>query len=204
MTDQQNSVDPAAAPVQAGGSAKSSAGFMSTRTGKYVVGGIALVLVLGAIGAAVAFFVLGGALDGAVDNTAVPPVSSTPQGSSAATATPVDPEQASLASSFTFRNVFAPTVKRTYETTAATSGGSSGTSDTAGNVPADTLFLQSIITEDGVQKAVFTWNGQTYTVAEGEQVGSSPWKVIQINTDTVLMLYGDSQVTLSVGQGVTK
>ena len=207
MTDQQTSVDPTAAPVQADSPENGGRSFLNTPTGKYVVGGIALVLVLGAIGAAVVFFVLGGARDGAIDEAAVPPAGSSPQVSSAATETPVEPAHRSLASSFTFRNVFAPTVKRTYETTeaiATADGGSTAATETAANVPANTLYLQSVVTEDGVQKAVFTWNDQMYTVAEGEQVGSTPWKVIQINSDTVLMLYGDSQVTLSVGQGVTK
>lgn len=206
MTDQQNNVDPTAAPVNADAPSGGKLGFLNTRTGKFVVGGVALVLVLGAIGAAVAFFVIGGALDGAVDEIAIPPVSSTVPGSSPSTQTPVNPEQSSLASSFTFRNVFAPTVKKTFETTAAVPGSSTDTTDTdtGVNVPADTLYLQSIVTEDGEQKAVFLWNDQTYTVAEGEQVGTTPWKVIQINSDTVLMLFGDSQVTLSVGQGVSK
>lgn len=204
MTDQQNNVDPTAAPVNADAPSGGKLGFLNTRAGKFVVGGIALVLVLGAIAAAVAFFVIGGALDGAVDEMPVAPVISTVPGSSPSTQTPVNPKQSSLASSFTFRNVFAPTVKKTFESTAAVPGPSTGTTDTAVNVPADTLYLQSIVTEDGEQKAVFTWNDQTYTVAEGEQVGTTPWKVMQINSDTVLMLFGDSQVTLSVGQGISK
>ncbi len=204
MTDQQNNVDPTAAPVNADAPGGGKLGFLNTKTGKFVVGGVALALVLGAIGAAVAFFVIGGALDGAVDEMAIAPVSSTVPGSSPSTQTPVNPEQTSLASSFTFRNVFAPTVKKTFETTAAVPGSSTDATDSAVNVPADTLYLQSIVTEDGEQRAVFSWNDQTYTVAEGQQVGTTPWKVIQINSDTVLMLFGDSQVTLSVGQGVSK
>jgi len=206
VVDYQNSVDPSAAPGEPDGLAtgSSQAGFLNTTTGKLVVGGVALLLVVGAIGAAAYYFVLGGGTSNSVEPAPVVQAGAT-QGSTAATEAPVNPSQRSLASSFTFRNVFAPTVKRTYETTGATDG-SSETSDTDSGttVPADTLFLQSIGSEDGEPVAVFIWNNQTYSVAEGEQVGSSPWKVLQINTDSVLMLFGDSQVTLSVGQGVSK
>lgn len=207
MVDYQNSVDPSAAPGDPGApAAGSQAGFLNTTTGKLVVGGIAVLLVLVAIGAAAYFFVLGGGTSDSVEQP-VPAQTGTTQGSGESTETPVEPPERSLASSFTFRNVFAPTVKRTYETTeGATDGGSTETSDTGSgaSVPADTLFLQSIGSENGEPVAVFIWNNETYTVAEGEQVGSSPWKVLQINSDSVLMLYGDSQVTLSVGQGVSK
>ena len=208
MVDYQNSVDPSAAPGDPGApAAGSQAGFLNTTTGKLVVGGIAVLLVLVAIGAAAFYFVLGGGTSDSVEQP-VPTQTGTTQGSGESTETPVDPPGRSLASSFTFRNVFAPTVKRTYETTEApqASDGSTETADTGSgaSVPADTLFLQSIGSENGEPVAVFIWNNQTYKVAEGEQVGSSPWKVLQINSDSVLMLYGDSQVTLSVGQGVSK
>lgn len=202
MVDHQNSVDPSASPGESS-AADSKVGFLSTTTGKLVVGGIALVLVLGAVGAAVFYFILGGAVTGAVDQAINTQTSSTVSTSSATTEVPVSPSERSLASTFTFRNVFAPTVKKTFEAS-ATTGSTDATTTAGSDVPADTLFLQSIISENGARAAVFIWNGQTYTVGEGEQVGSSPWKALQINSDSVLMLYGDSQVTLSIGQGVGK
>ena len=51
---------------------------------------------------------------------------------------------------------------------------------------------------------MFGWNGTTYTLAEGEQVDDSPWKVLEINSDSVVMLFGDTRITLSTGQGITK
>jgi len=202
VVDHQNSVDPSATPDEVG-AAPAKGGFLTTTTGKLVVGGVALLLVLGAIGAAVAYFFMSGAVDGSVQVT--PPVqsSTTTSESVGATETPVNPEERSLASTFTFRNVFAPSVKATYETTATTTD-SAETSGTIPDVPANTLYLQAILSEDGEPVAVFVWNGETYSVSEGEQVGDSPWKVLQINSDSALMLYGDSQVTLSVGQGMSK
>ncbi len=51
---------------------------------------------------------------------------------------------------------------------------------------------------------MFVWNGTTYTAGAGEVIGSSPWKVVEVGTDSVVMLYGDTQVTLSLGQGISK
>lgn len=206
MVDYQNSVDPTVAPGEPGAPDAPKLGFLNTTTGKLVVGGVALLLVLAAVGVAVFYFVLGGALNGAVQQAVkLQPISKN-QPSSTPTETPVEPVERSLASTFTFRNVFAPTVKRTYESTAVAGGGSDDTSGTGTSVtvPANTLYLQSIISENGEPMAVFIWNGQTYTVGKGEQVGTSPWKVLQINSDSALMLFGDSQVTLTVGQGVGK
>jgi len=206
VVDYQSGPD-ATAPLEPLDAEPAKQGFLNTTTGKLVVGGVAIVLILGAIGAAFFFFILNGAVDGSVQLTTSATGSSTATSSVEATQTPENPAERSLASTFTFRNVFAPTVKRTYESATTTSDTASTDSSGTGasvDVPADTLYLQSIISENGEPKAVFIWNGQTYTVGEGEQVADSPWKVLQINSDSVLMLYGDSQVTLSVGQGVGK
>lgn len=209
MTDYQSNVDPAAAPEAPVVVTEPSVGFLSTATGKLVVGGVVLLLLIGAIGAAVVYFFIGGSPSGSVDQTVKTPTSSG-QGSAAPTLEPVSPAEASLASTFTFRNIFAPTVKRTYEASATADTGSSTTDDGSTtatetpSVPSNTLFLQSIISENGEPKAVFLWNDQSYTVGENQQVDATPWKVLKIDSDSVLMLYGDSQVTLSVGQGVGK
>jgi len=205
VVDYQSGPD-AAAPLEPMDGEPVKKGFLNTTTGKLVVGGIALVLVLGAVGAAVFFFFISGAVDGSVQVTTTSTASTAATGTVETTQTPENPAERSLASTFTFRNIFAPTVKRTYETadTSDTASTDSSTTGASVDVPADTLYLQSIISENGEPKAVFIWNGETYTVGEGEQVSDSPWKVLQINSDSVLMLYGDSQVTLSVGQGVGK
>ena len=75
--------------------------------------------------------------------------------------------------------------------------GEDSSSDDAG-----TLTLVRIEEEDGVRKAVLKLGSTTYTVAEGEQLGSTPWKVVTIGTTSVTMLFGDSQIVLTVGQGI--
>ena len=59
-------------------------------------------------------------------------------------------------------------------------------------------------TVDGVKTATFVWNGASYTLAEDGEIPNSPWKVLQINSNSVVMLFGDTQVTLSTGEGLTK
>ena len=51
---------------------------------------------------------------------------------------------------------------------------------------------------------MLSWNGQTYTLAEGESIPNTPWQVLEINSSTVVMLYGDARITLSVGVGISK
>ncbi len=66
------------------------------------------------------------------------------------------------------------------------------------------LTLQDIVSYNGVLKALMKWDGTQYSAAAGEVLGKSPWKVLSITKTTVTMLYGDVQVTLSVGEGLQK
>jgi hypothetical protein len=67
---------------------------------------------------------------------------------------------------------------------------------------ANTLTLIEIVTDNGIRKAVLTLGSTTYTQAAGERLGDTPWQVVSIGNANVVMLYGDSQMTLTVGQGV--
>ena len=44
----------------------------------------------------------------------------------------------------------------------------------------------------------------TYIAGAGEQLGDSPWEVISVDSNSAVVLYGDEQVTLVVGQEITK
>ena len=138
--------------------------FLSSSTGKLVVGGIILFAVLVAVGALAFFFLLSPS-----DETTIPPA---PAGGSAAateTAVATSPPEQMLDETFTFRNVFAPTVTPPKTPDEPSADSSSSTSETA-NVPADTLVLTSISTEDGEPMATFIWNSAQYVVGEGDQV----------------------------------
>jgi hypothetical protein len=64
-----------------------------------------------------------------------------------------------------------------------------------------TLTLEDIVTEDDVRKAVVKLDGVTYTLGAGEQVGDSDWSIVEVNEETVVVLYGDVRIELSIGQG---
>jgi len=108
---------------------------------------------------------------------------------------------------FTFRDVFEPLLKPVKQTTTSTTTNTSTTTTTpvdANDYSADTLYLVDIITEGGVQKAVMVWDKDEMKLAEGQSVSGTPWKVLDIRESSVIMLYGDQQVVLTVGQGISK
>jgi hypothetical protein len=96
---------------------------------------------------------------------------------------------------FTPRNPFQP-VFLPAEPTAATSTAAPADTDP------DTLTLQQITEENGVRKGVFSIGEASYTVAAGEQLGTTPWQAVSIGSSSAIMMYGDTQITLTVGQGV--
>lgn len=101
---------------------------------------------------------------------------------------------------FTFRDIFRPLLRPLVTTDTTVTP----TPDTVTPTTPDTLYLQNVVTEDGVLKAVLLLNGQTYTLAAGEVISGTPWQVLSVSSTSVTMLYGDTQVTLTVGQGITK
>jgi hypothetical protein len=73
---------------------------------------------------------------------------------------------------------------------------------TSGATDANTLTLIEIVTDNGVRKAVMTLGSDTYTRAAGERLGDTPWQVVSIGSSSVVMLYGDTKIELTVGQGI--
>jgi type IV pilus biogenesis protein PilP len=102
---------------------------------------------------------------------------------------------------FTFRDIFEPLIKEEPEPTEPTDG---STTDTETPTTEGTLYLNDIVTEDGELKAQLRLNGTTYTLGEGESIPGTPWQVLRVTSTQVTMLYGDTQVTLTIGQGITK
>jgi len=185
----------------------------SSRAGKVAIGAVLLLLILAV--AAGAFFVFVG---GSSDSTEVP-TAPDPAGleqavaqtapapaptSSEVTVTPVEPPETPLTDVFTFRDIFEPLAKAPATTSGSTTTSGTPTGGGTTTTSANTILLQDITSENGEPKAVLVWNGTTYTVGEGEQVDDSAWEVLSIGTDSVVMLYGDVQVTLSIGQAITK
>jgi len=194
--------NPPVQPPDAGAPAPDQkAGFFSTTAGKVVVGLIGLFVLLSIAGVIVFVVALGGVAtflqSGDVTVTAATTTSVTTT-SGAETVPILEPAEAPLSASFTFRNVFAPSVKPPVPP-AEEASSTAGSTDSP-----DTLYLTDIVSTDSGRTAVFVWNGTTYTLPEGGTIPGTPWKVVSIGTDSVVMLYGDSQVTLTLGQGISK
>jgi hypothetical protein len=198
-------------PLEPAGPAKKGvAGFASTKRGRLVLGGLALLTLVIVVGVALTVFAF------PTSDTATDPLAP-PAGALAGNATVVpasDAETATapstepLSNTFAFRDIFVPTIKPDVAPastdTSGTTADTTGDGDTGNTVPPNTLQLESVSTVDGEAVATFTWNGQEYTAGEGDQLGDSPWQVVSIEGDTVVMLYGDNRVSLTVGQGITK
>lgn len=214
MTDATNSAAPPPG-VETATPATGGTSFLATPRGKLAAGGAVLAL-LAIAGIAVAIFVFGGALlsnpggsdDGSTGRT--PSVATTPV---APAAPAVNPPQKPLSSSFTFRNVFAPTimppsVEISTQPAPVVVVAPVDTPTEPGVTPPPvvltTLTLTDIITEGDAHKGVFTYGTLTQTAGNGEVIGDSPWKVLEVGSDSVLMLFGDTQVTISIGQGIAK
>lgn len=97
---------------------------------------------------------------------------------------------------FTPRNPFTVIKPIVIAVLATDTSSSTNTSDTTS---ANTLKLIDIVTVGGVRKAVVKLNGHTYTLAAGETVGTSSWSIVEVNTTNIVVLFGDEQVTISLG-----
>lgn len=181
---------------------------------RLIVAGVAALAALVVIGAAVGLFVFRSGIGPAPQVATAadsPATTSEPAGDEAPTAiSAVLPKDAKpLSSSFTFRDIFVPTVKPkktadTSNTTTNTGSNSGSTTTTSTVTSSNTLELKSVTTENGKEVATFLWNGKTFKAGAGEALAGTPWKVLSISGETVVMLYGDTRISLTVGQGITK
>jgi hypothetical protein len=181
-------------------------GFFSTPNGRLVmiVGALALLAIVLGVAAAVVMKVV---LPQPVDEIRVPQQQqSKPATQTASGEQPSGPAPAvSYDEVFRFRDIFDPLIKPAEETSAEPTP-SETTTDTgdATEYAANTLYLISISTTGDTPSAVMVWDRQQYTLQEGDAIPDSPWQVLDIRTTSVVMLYGDQQVVLSVGQGIQK
>lgn len=199
MVDHLNPGDPVAQEEQSLLPAEGKQGILSSASGRIalIAGAIVLLLVIVAV---VAFLILpmlagdGGDDSAGTDVPAAPGAASTAADESTEA---FEPDDVPLNDVFTFRDVFQPLF------TALPSVDASASADSSQTVDPDVLYLQDVVTEDGVSRAVLLLGGATYTLADGEGISGTPWQVLTVSENSVVMLYGDGQVTLSIGQGVS-
>jgi len=192
---------PAPVPQDATGAVNPKA----NRKGLFIaLAAVGVLAVIAGIVAAVVVFVLNGA-EGDLGQV-VTPTTPSGTGSTATTDAPVAASPADPVANdevFTFRDIFTPLVGAT------SSGGTTDTADGTETVDttefaADTLYLLAIQTDGDSPQAQMVWDQKEYLLSEGDVIPNTPWKVLDIRTDDVVMLFGDQQVVLSVGQGISK
>jgi hypothetical protein len=192
VTDGASAVNPGA-PASAGG----LKGFMSTTLGKIVVIGLAVGVLL-AIVAVVAVIVLGGAGLSLLGDVA----GQLPGGSAAATGTPAaKPATATIPPVAVVDNSEVFTPRDPFKSVIVPASAFPDTATSADDE--NTLTLLEIIEENGVRKAVLQLGSAKHTLAAGEAIAGTPWQVVSVGTTSAVMLYGDSQITLTVGQGIS-
>jgi len=177
-------------------------GFFSTSTGKIVliVGAVlGFLAVAGVVVVVVMTFFLGNAVNEAITNGLGTATSQTATDTAQSEAmVPIEPSDIPLSDLFTFRDIFEPLVKPAPEVDASADASATPEGE------AGTLYLLNIVVEDGVSKAVLLYNSTQYSLPQNGVVSGTPWQVVSIGSSSVVMLYGDSQISLSVGQGVVE
>jgi type IV pilus biogenesis protein PilP len=187
---------------------------MSSRKGKFMVAGGVFGLIV--VVAFALFFLFGqvsppssgrglvGGPSSAAAQTVQQPTTAAP--STVATVIADEPPEVALTEVFTFRDIFEPLIKPVASTGSSSESSPTppGSNDSGSGASENSILLQDITVSNGQPTAVVVWEGETYEVQEGDQVDSSPWKVLSIESSSVVMLFGDTQVTLSVGQELSK
>lgn len=189
---------PPSAPGVGGGILERAGGFLSTTTGRLIAGGTALVLIA-VIAGGVVLFTLGRASDGQEIEQGTAPVASAP---APEVSKPVERDPLPLSSTYSFRDIFKRTVTVSELATAQALPIVIGEDGVPSDVPPDTLFMYDIVLVKDVYVASFIWNGSTYSVYPGGILEGTPWKVLSTTATSAVMLYGDTQFTLYVGQGM--
>lgn len=174
------------------------AGFLSTTLGKLVIGGVLLVVLLGILGTIAIVFFFSQANDAIQEGLNTGGIVTTQ--TAGTVEVPTERPAPRLSDHFTFRNIFRPTVKPSVPPSESATASDS----VPVNLPPDTLFLQGIAVVDGEPQGTFIWNGATFTAGEGDVLEGTPWKVLSLDGVTAVMLFGDSRVTLTVGQATGK
>ena len=186
-----------------------SSDFLSTTPGRVVLIGAA-VLVLLVIAGVVGYFVLGPASMG-TGTPGAPTVVVPTTGTPAAPAAPAVPTSSTVATlpvaDITSRDVFTPRNPFTplsADKIVAETASSDGTSTTTTRDP-DDVILTRITTVGGVRKAVIAHGGTTQTLGVGDAITGHPtWKITAVNASSVVVLFDDVSVTLTVGESTTK
>lgn len=187
--------------VEAEKPARSS--FFATANGKIAIAIIAVFMLLIVAGVALFFFFIQAPSVDLAPSPTTPVAGGQDQ---EPVAEPVKPADQPLSSTFVFRNIFKPSVKAPAPPKESSSGDTDGDTGGSGTTAgSNELVLMSIKTTDGERTATFSWNGETHVLGKGDTIPGTPWKVVDISSTSVSVIYGDSSpIELTVGSSVSK
>ncbi|MDI6891866.1 MAG: hypothetical protein QMD08_02555 [Actinomycetota bacterium] len=169
--------------------------FLETPKGKRVTLIVVATLVVFVLGMGFLFFFLLGKAPQVPERAVQPPLKAeeTAPAEAVETTAPAPAEGYEI---YEYKDPFKPLITApTTETIAEP------TTPTAGPVP---LALDDIFVEDGVTYASIRYGDAVYKVTEGDRVDESPYQVLSIGTDSVVLLYGDDRITLRLGEEILK
>jgi len=102
---------------------------------------------------------------------------------------------------YEYKDPFEPLVG---ESSSSTSGTSTAASETEPSSGVLILALEDIYTEDGVKYASIRYGSTVYKVTEGDRIDDSPYQLISIGEESVILLYGEDQLEVRLGQEIIK
>jgi hypothetical protein len=208
-------------------------GFFSTALGKVVLIGCAigaLLTIVGIVGVLVFTFFLADTAEEAVEDiqqqieeqaseTATGTAGDASDESTSGAGEAFAHEAVEVADVHVWRDIFQPLLTPVSEddtTTPTTTNGGTTTTTGGSTYDTDTLYLLDIKSGSSETAAQFYYNGIDYNttteftgddhivVLEGDRLENTPWRLLSIGITSVQLQYGDSTVTLSVGQGIRK
>jgi hypothetical protein len=169
--------------------------FLSTKQGKTIViaaaAGVVLLIVLIAVAV---FFIFGGTSQTSLTTTFTP----TPSGTTSPTTGRAEATAAAAKGPiinqfyevYEYKDPFRP-LSVTEEATGGAQGPGTGDKN---------MVLDITTDQNGIRYASVRYNGQTYDVRVGDVLDRSAYKVLAIETDRVVFLYGDNQIEVEVGE----
>jgi len=106
---------------------------------------------------------------------------------------------------YEYKDPFDPLVSKSpISTTTSTAGTSTTTSETEPSTGVLVLALEDTYTEDGVKYASIRYGSTVYKVTEGDRIDDSPYQLISIGEESVILLYGEDQLEVRLGQEIIK
>lgn len=218
MVDGLTPQDPMGSPVDQGADVGAAAspesgkkGLFASPAAKIIGIVVAVLVVLGLLGLVffiVTSFIFVNEAQDMLDDAVQQPMTETGESAEATESVPVEPAPIDYETIFTFRDIFDPLIKEPPSVDESATTTTDGSTSTEGKLTAavsdGTLYVEAIVIENGVSTAVALYEGDEYRLASGDAIPGTPWQALTVSESSVVMLYGDQQVVLSVGQGTSR